>query len=88
MKARLIRIDPPPTDWWDLKRWSNYVYRTEEDEEETVSEFYVPEDCRKLGCEVVLQYTYFSHGGNEGYNFQPRKFVPAPKEDDTYTTEA
>jgi hypothetical protein len=88
MRARLIRIEPHPTDWYNLRSWSNFVYLTDDGIEEVVSELYVPDNCKEIGCEIELVYTFFSHGGCEGYHFEPRKLATKAQEDDTYTLEA
>lgn len=78
IRAKLIRIDVP-IDWYDLRKQSTFVYQTDAGEE-CVSEDYVPIDCREVGKEYELIYTYFSIGNAEGYNWQPRSLTPVSHE--------
>lgn len=72
MRAKLIQIAPPPDDWYNLRRYSDFVFQLQDGTEERVSSLYVPADCRTVGMEVELVYTFFSVGDASGMHFEPR----------------
>ena len=74
MNATLVRIIQHPTDWYeDTRRDKEFVYRTDNGNTESVSEYFVPNDCRTIGNRVELQYKYFTLGNAEGYHYEPRR---------------
>lgn len=74
MNATLVRIIQHPTDWYEDTRCNKeFVYRADNGALESVSEYFVPDDCRAISNRVELQYKFFTLGNAEGYHYEPRR---------------
>ena len=72
--ATLVRIIQHPTDWYDdLRRDQEFIFRKDDGTEESVSEYFMPQDCRRIGDHVFLEYRCFTLGNAQGYHFEPRR---------------
>ncbi len=86
MLASLVRIIEHPTDWYeDTRRDAEYVYRTADGKEESVSDLFISdENCKRIGVKVVLEYKYFTLGQADGYHFEPRRATLLEEWDDPH----